>query len=215
MTAVKICGITSDIAFEAVAAAGAEYIGFNFFKKSPRYLTPEHAAALSGRHAGGPLRVGLFVEPDPAAIAELLRIMRLDILQIYGSAELCRQIRAETGLKIWRAVGVAAAADLPEGGEGLDGFIIEAKAPKDASRPGGNAMTMDWGLLAGWHAPLPWLLAGGLNPSNVAQAILQSGAPGVDVSSGVEAAPGEKSPALILDFVAAVRAGSSLAGAKS
>ncbi len=205
MTKVKICGVNSEAAFDAVVQAQADYLGLQFFERSPRFVTPETAASLNARHAGGPLRVGLFVQPEPAAIASVLLVVKLDILQIYGSAELCRQIRAEFGLKIWRAIGVAAQSDLPTETEGLDGFVIEAKPPPGATRPGGNAVTMQWGLLKGWAAPSPWLLAGGLNPANVARAVTESGAPGVDVASGVESALGQKSPALIHDFVAQVR----------
>jgi phosphoribosylanthranilate isomerase len=205
MTRIKICGVNSETAFDAVVAEAADYLGFVFFERSPRFIPPARAAALSARHTDGPLRTALFVEPRPADIAASLSIFRPDILQIYGSAGLCRQIRSETGLPVWRAIGVATKPDLPADSEGLDGFVIEAKPPAGATRPGGNATAMDWALLAGWAAPAPWLLGGGLNPSNVAQAIAQTGAPGVDVSSGVETAPGEKSPALIHDFVSQAR----------
>jgi phosphoribosylanthranilate isomerase len=178
-----------------------------FFERSPRFVTAARAAALSARQEGGPLRVGLFVEPAVADIRAVLEVVRLDVLQVYGSAMLCRQIRLAFGLKVWRAVGVAAASDLPAGGDGVDGFHIEAKPPEGATRPGGNALMMDWGVFAGWRSPAPWLLGGGLNATNVAQAIARTGAPGVDVSSGVETGPGEKSPALIRAFVERVRAG--------
>jgi phosphoribosylanthranilate isomerase len=205
MTQVKICGINSEAAFDAAVDAGADYLGFVFFDRSPRFVEAAHAAALNSRHTGGPLRVGLFVEPAPAAIAAVLRTTRLDILQIYGNAELCGQIRSEFGPRVWRALGVAAAGDLPRDAQGLDGFVIEARPPAGATRPGGNAAVMDWDLLTHWRSPAPWLLGGGLNSANVAQAITRSGAPGVDVSSGVETAPGRKSPALIHEFIAAVR----------
>jgi phosphoribosylanthranilate isomerase len=204
MTKVKICGVNSEAAFDAVVEAGADYLGFVFFEPSPRFVSPEYAASLNARHEGGPLRVGLFVKPPLAVIAAALQVVKLDILQIYGSADLCRQIRSESGIKTWRSIGVGSAGDLP-GAESLDGFVIEAKAPSGATRPGGNATSMDWALLKGWNAPAPWLLAGGLNASNVASAIAETGAPGVDISSGVETAPGEKSPAMIRDFVAEVR----------
>ena len=205
MTKVKICGVNSAAAFDAVAAAGTDYVGFVFFERSPRFVTPNQAAALTARHTGGPLRAGLFVEPNLPEIAAALTVVDLDILQIYGSADLCRQIRAEFGVKVWRGIGVATASDLPEGDEGLDGFVIEAKAPRGATRPGGNGVTMPWSLLPAWKGPPLWLLAGGLDAGNVAQAIALTGAPGVDTSSGVEARPGEKSPALIHDLVAEVR----------
>lgn len=180
-------------------------MGFVFFDRSPRFVPPHRAAALSARHAGGPRRIGLFVNPAPAAVTAALATVRLDILQIYGDAELCRDIRRHTGRPVWRAVGVARPEDLPADPEGLDGFVIESKPPAGATRPGGNAAAMDWGLLQTWQAPLPWMLAGGLTAGNVARAVAESGAPGVDVSSGVETAPGEKSPAMIRDFVARVR----------
>ncbi len=205
MTSVKICGVNSEAAFDAVVEAQADYLGFVFFERSPRWVTAQRAAELSARHAGGPLRVGLFVEPLPAAIRAMLETVQLDILQIYGSAELCRQIRSESSVTTWRAIGVASARDLPAEAKGLDGFVIEAKPPPDATRPGGNAAVMDWALLDSWAAPAFWLLGGGLNADNVVQAMAATGAPGVDVSSGVERAPGKKSPALIRDFVAKVR----------
>ena len=205
MTKIKICGVNSAAAFDAVVDAGADYLGFVFFRNSPRFVTATQAAALQARHKGGPQRVGLFVEPEPASIVEILRVVPLDILQIYGTAALCREIRSASGLNVWRAVGIAQPSDLPMDSQTLDGFVIEAKAPANATRPGGNATTMDWGLLKDWHAPAPWLLGGGLNASNVAQAIADTNAPGVDVSSGVETKPGEKSAVLIQDFVASVR----------
>ncbi len=205
MTKVKICGVNSEAAFDAVIEAGADYLGFVFFEHSPRFVNGPKAAALNARYAGGPLRVGLFVDPDPAAIRAMLDSTRLDILQIYGSVELCRQIRAATGLPVWRAIGVAGGGDLPADNQNLDGFVIEAKAPATATRPGGNALAMEWGLLTGWQAPSPWLLGGGLNAANVTLAIAKTGAPGVDVSSGVETAPGKKSSAMIREFVATVR----------
>ncbi len=212
MTQVKICGVNSEAAFDAAALGGADYIGFVFFERSPRFVTPARAAELAARQTSGPeqasrpRRVGLFVEPAAADIRETLGIVALDVLQIYGSSALCRQIRSEFKIKTWRAVGIGTAADLPMDAQGLDGFVVEARPPAGASRPGGNALAMDWGLLTGWQAPSPWLLGGGLNPANVAEAIIRSGAPGVDVSSGVETAPGVKSPALIAAFIATVRA---------
>lgn len=206
---VKICGLNDPAGFDAAVAAGADYVGLVFFPPSPRCLAPEAAAALSARApaaaAGGPPRVGLFVDPAEAAIEAVLAVLRLDILQLYAPAPRVAELRARFGLPVWRAVGVAAAADLPASAEGADGLLIEAKAPPGASRPGGNAVRLDWGLVRGWRAPCPWLLAGGLDPANVAEALAESGAPGVDVSSGVEGAPGRKDPALIRAFVAAAK----------
>jgi phosphoribosylanthranilate isomerase len=200
---VKICGINAPDAFDAAIEAGADWVGFNFFPRSPRHVRPQEAAALSARSPGGPLRVGLFVEPTPGMIAATLDVVRLDILQLYGVADLSAMTRF--GLLIWRAVGVATADDLPTVAGSADALVVEAKPPPDASRPGGNAMRFDWSLLGGWTAPLPWILAGGLTATNVAEAIRISHAAAVDVSSGVEAKPGIKDPVLIRAFVAAAR----------
>lgn len=201
---VKICGINSQAAYRAAVESGADWTGFVFFPRSPRYVTAGQARAIVAGE-NGPPRVGLFVAPDEAAIAPVLDTFRLDILQLYADAATCRAMRARFGLKVWRAVGVATPADLPADGEGLDGFIIEAKMPEGASRPGGNAARFDWTIAKNWTASAPWLLAGGLTPGNVAGAIAMSGADAVDVSSGVETAPGVKSPELIRDFIRAAR----------
>jgi phosphoribosylanthranilate isomerase len=201
MTLVKICGINDVAAYNA--AQDADYLAFNFFSRSPRHVTAAQAALLA--KPGGPAKVGLFVSPTEAEIAAALAAVRLDVLQIYADAGVCRTLRARFGIKLWRAVGVTSAADLPLDDEGLDGFVIEAKPPPGATRPGGNAAALDWAMLAGWQAPAPWLLAGGLTPENVTDAIAASHAPGVDVSSGVEDAPGRKSPALIQGFIASAR----------
>ena len=204
MTFVKICGINDAAAYQA--AQHADYLGFNFFARSPRHVTAAQAALLA--RPDGPANIGLFVSPTEAEVAAALAAVSLDVLQVYADAATCRALRARFGIKLWRAVGVASAADLPRNDEGLDGFVIEAKPPSEATRPGGNGAVLDWALLAGWRAPAPWLLAGGLTPDNVAAAIAASHAPGVDVSSGVEDAPGCKSPALIRAFTAAAKAAS-------
>jgi phosphoribosylanthranilate isomerase len=203
MTKIKICGVTSEAAFDAVVEAGADYVGLNFFVPSPRFVTPARAAALSARHTGGPLRVGLFVQPTDAEIEAVLQAVKLDILQIYADAIKIEAIKQQLKMPVWRAIGVSTRAELPT--ETRDGYIIESKPPPGATRPGGNATLMDFGLLTGWKSPSPWLLAGGLTLENVAHAIAQTGAPGVDVSSGVETAPGEKSPDLIKKFIEEVR----------
>jgi phosphoribosylanthranilate isomerase len=202
---VKICGINDPAALAAAAEAGADWIGFVFYPPSPRFVTPAQASAISHSHLGGPARVGLFVEPSDAEVAAALASVGLDVLQVYADAERATALRRRFGLPVWHAVGVARAADLPRAAEGVDGFLLDAKPPKDAALPGGNARRFDWSLLHGWGSPLPWLLAGGLTPDNVADALRLSGAPGVDVSSGVERRRGEKDPALIHAFIAAVR----------
>jgi phosphoribosylanthranilate isomerase len=169
-------------------------------------LTPTEAGALSARHQGGPARVGLFVAPTDADVADVLAAVKLDVLQLYADAPRAAALRARFGLPVWRAVGVTDAADLPSEAAGADAFVVEPKPPPGATRPGGNAVALDWSLPAGWRAPAPWLLAGGLTPKNVAAAIRASGAKAVDVSSGVERSRGVKDPALIRAFVAAARA---------
>ncbi len=201
---VKICGINSPEAFDTAVDAGADWVGFVFFARSPRHVSAAEAAALSARRPGGPPRVGLFVAPDTTEIAAVLETVRLDALQVYGDADF-PTIRARFGLRLWRPVGIAARADLPADCRAADALLIEAKPPADATRPGGNAASFDWSLLRGWQAACPWLLAGGLTPDNVADAIRATGAPAVDVSSGVESAPGRKDPALIRAFIAAAR----------
>ena len=198
---VKICGLTTPEAVEA--AASADYIGFVFFPPSPRYVTPARASALA---AGAAARVGLFVEPTDAEVGEALDAIGLDVLQVVASPQRAAALRVRFGRPVWRAVGVDGAADLPTGLEGADALLLDAKAAPCATRPGGNAIAFDWSALRGWHAPGPWLLAGGLHPGNVAAAIAATGAPAVDVSSGVERSPGIKDPALIAAFLSAVRA---------
>lgn len=207
MSRAKICGINSAAAFDAAVAAGADWVGFVIFPPSPRFVTPAEAAALSGRRAGGPGRVALLVAPDDALVAEVMATLRPDVLQLH-KVDVARAaaIRAAAGVAVWQAVGVSVAADLPAQAPGVDGLLLDAKPPAGATRPGGNAVRFDWSVLAGWRSPLPWLLAGGLTPDNVAQAIAASGAEAVDVSSGVESAPGVKDARLIEAFVRAAHA---------
>ena len=202
---VKICGINDPAAFDAAVAAGADWLGFVFFPPSPRYITPGQAAILSARAAGGPARVGLFVDPTDAAIEAALGAVRLDALQLYVDAARAGEVRSRFGVPAWRAVGIASPADLPIEAEGVDRLVLEAKPPQSATRPGGNAVRFDWSLLRDWRAPAPWILAGGLDPNNITDAIRATGATAVDVSSGVESAPGVKDPGLIRSFVAAAR----------
>ncbi len=205
MTRLKICGVNDAASFDAVVAVAADWLGFVFFPASPRAVTPAEAAALSARHEGGPLRVGLFVAPTDDEVEAALQSVALDVLQIYAPIERAAALRARFGRPVWQAVPVTRAAELPDSAEGVDGFIIEPKPPAGATRPGGNAVVLDWSLLGGWRAPAPWLLAGGLTPENVAEAVRVSGAPAVDVSSGVERARGRKDIGLIRAFAAAVR----------
>ena len=208
-TLVKICGINTPAALDAVADAGADYLGFVFFPPSPRAVTPAQAAALSAHRPGGPARVGLFVDPTDDDIAAALAELKLDVLQVHGAPGRAAELRARFGVPVWAVAGVASASDLPASVPGVDGLLLDAKAPPDAVLPGGNARVFDWSILQGWTAPAPWLLAGGLTPDNVAEAVRVSGAPAVDVSSGVERSRGVKDAELIKAFTRNARARSS------
>jgi len=210
---VKICGINDAAAMEAAAGAGADLVGFVFFPASPRAVTPAQAAAIwrPGMGPGmGPGAVGLFVDPSDDEIAEVLKMLPLDLLQLHGdeTPERCASVRARFGLPVMKALGIGAPSDLDRlaaYAPHVDRFLLDAKAPPGAPLPGGNAAPFDWTITAGRTIPRPWLLAGGLTPANVADAITASGAPGVDVSSGVERARGFKDPARIAAFMAAAR----------
>lgn len=213
--AVKICGITDAASFDAAVEAGADMIGLNFYPPSPRWLSPESAAALSARHAGGPLRVGLFVDPSDETLAATLAAVPLDMIQLHGNEDAARvaAIRARFGLPVMRAVGVATREDVAAAvatfRDVADRLLFDAKPPPPGTPgalPGGNATAFDWSVMRGAAIPVPWLLASGLTPANVAEAIRSAEAPGVDVSSGVERARGVKDPALIRAFIAAARA---------
>jgi phosphoribosylanthranilate isomerase len=205
MTCVKICGINSEAAFDACIEHGADLIGFVFFPRSPRFVTLAQAATLTNRHQGGPLRVGLFVTPTEADIQAALDHLHLDYLQLYAPLETCQAIKTRFSIKTARAIPITTPQDLPTTQDNLDALLIESAPPPKATRPGGNAHPIDWSLTKSWAAPLPWLLAGGLTPENVAQAVTASNAPGVDISSGVETTPGVKSPTLIAAFIANAR----------
>ncbi|WP_137128499.1 phosphoribosylanthranilate isomerase [Roseomonas sp. HF4] len=207
---VKICGIRDAEGMDATVAAGADFLGFVFFPPSPRAIAPAEAAALSARHAGGPVRVGLFVDPTDDDIAATLATVPLGLIQLHGEETPARAaaIRARFGLPVMKAIGVAAAADLDvvdTFAPVVDRFLFDAKPPPGGPLPGGNAQPFEWRLMAGRAIPRPWLLAGGLTAGNVAEAIRTAGAPGVDVSSGVERARGVKDGGLVRAFVAAAR----------
>lgn len=204
---VKICGLNQPEAVAAAVQAGARYLGFVFFEKSPRHVTPVQAAALAAEVPLGIARVGLFVDPDDATLVSTLATVPLDVIQLHGAETPVRvaQVKALTGLPVMKAVGVAEPADLDalwDYGLVADMLLVDAKAPKGAALPGGNGLAFDWRLLAGRQILKPWLLAGGLTPDNVSKALRLTRAQGVDVSSGVESAPGVKDPARIRDFIA-------------
>lgn len=208
---VKICGLTEPSAVAAAVAAGAAYLGFVFFPKSPRNLTIAQARALALEVPMGVAKVALVVDADDATIAAILDQVPIDMLQLHGheSPERVAQVRARFGLPVMKAVGIAEAADLdrlPAYEAVADQILVDAKAPKGAALPGGNGLAFDWRLIAGRKWDKPWMLAGGLTPDNVAAAVRLTGARQVDVSSGVESAPGVKDGALIGAFVAAASA---------
>ena len=207
---VKICGLSRLQDVAAVVAAGAAYGGLVFFAKSPRAVTIPQARALALAFPAGLARVGLVVDPTDEDLDALLAEVPLDILQLHGheSPERVSELRTRHGLPVMKAVGVATAEDLPAlvaYGRVADMLLVDAKAPKNAVLPGGNGLAFDWRLIAGRRWPVPWMLAGGLTPETVADAVALTGARQVDVSSGVESAPGVKDPALIKAFVAATR----------
>ena len=205
---VKICGLRTAEDVAAVVAAGAAYAGFNFFPKSPRFVTPDQARALALACPEGLCKVALVVDADDAALDGIVERVPLDMLQLHGHETPARvaEVKARYGLPVMKVIGVADAADL----DGLlehqlvaDQILVDAKPPKGAALPGGNGLTFDWRLLVGRNWLRPWMLAGGLTPGNVAEAVRLTGARQVDVASGVESAPGEKDPAKIAAFVAA------------
>lgn len=208
--AIKICGVRTHDALEAAIAARADYVGFNFYPPSPRCASLAEAAALGARASGAITRVGVFVDADDARIGEVLATGALDALQLHGSESPARaaELRARHGLPVWKVLAVASRADVvrTELYVGAADFILfDAKTPKGAL-PGGMGLAFDWTLLTGLTPPLPWGLAGGLTPANVAEAVRLAGAPLVDAASGIESTPGVKDPALIAAFCAAARA---------
>ena len=205
---VKICGLKEAADIEAAAQAGARYIGLNFFPKSPRYVTPAQAAALSVGTPVGVAKVALVVNASDAEIDAILKQVPLDIPQLHGTETPARvaEIRARIGLPVMKAIGVADQADIAQIADYeavADQILVDAKPPKNADLPGGNGLSFDWRLIAGRTWQRPWILAGGLVPANVAEAIARTGAQQVDVSSGVESAKGVKDAALIKAFIEA------------
>lgn len=207
---VKICGLTRPEDVTALARAGAAYAGFNFFPKSPRYVTPAQARELALDCPPGLAKVALVVDPSDALLDEITAVVPLDFIQLHGkeTPERVAEVRARYGLPVIKAVGLASEEDLPK----IDAFmavadqlLIDAKAPKGAVLPGGNGLPFDWRLIAGRRWPKPWLLAGGLTAENVAEAVAMTGARQVDLASAVESAPGVKDAEKIMTFVTAAQ----------
>lgn len=207
----KICGIKDAAAMQSTVDNGAGFAGFVFYPQSPRSITPGTAAKLAAMAPEGLSKVGLFVDPDNLLLSQVLGEVPLDILQLHGeeSPGRCEEIRDLYDVPVMKAIKVAKLEDVDAANDYsavVDWLMFDAKAPDSNpdALPGGNAMAFDWTLLAGWVWPVPWMLAGGLNADNVAAAVSRSGAEFVDVSSGVESAPGQKDPAEIERFLKAV-----------
>ena len=207
---VKICGLTTMEAVQDTVAAGADYIGLVFFPKSPRNLDFDTAQRLAQQVPSHVKTVALMVNPSDDFLRELLEHVDVDILQLQGSesAERVREIKELSGKPVIKALGVSSQDDLAtlESYKGLaDQILLDAKAPNDADRPGGNGASFDWSLLTDTSIDVPWMLAGGLTIENVKEAITVSHARQVDVSSAVESAPGVKDKEKVRAFIAAAK----------
>ncbi len=209
-TKVKICGLNTPHHVAAAVAAGAGYLGFVFFPKSPRNVSIALARDLAVDVPIGVAKVALVVNADNAALDAILEAVPLDMLQLHGSetVERVAEVKQRYGLPVMKAVGVADESDLAaldEYGLVADQLLVDAKPPKGADLPGGNGLAFDWRLIANRRWFAPWMLAGGLTPANVAEAVRLTGARQVDVSSGVESAPGVKDEELIAGFIRAAQ----------
>jgi phosphoribosylanthranilate isomerase len=209
---IKICGLTDTVALEAAIAARAEYVGFVFFPPSPRHLALADTAALGAQAAGRTKRVGLFVDASDAMIGDAVLAAGLDAIQLHGSEDPARAatLRAAFGVPVWKALAVASRDDVGRAQRyagAADLVLFDAKPPKGSAIPGGLGLAFDWSLVTGFRGGIAWGLAGGLGPDNVAEAARVSGAPLVDVSSGVESAPGIKDAGMIAAFCKAARGG--------
>ena len=203
---VKICGLTDPADIPAALLAGASYVGFVFYAPSPRHLELDRAAFMAQSVPEGITRVALTVDADDAMLDVLTGAVPIDMLQLHGNESPARvtEVKQRTGLPVMKAVGVATETDLTQldfYARVADQLLVDAKPPEGATRPGGNALAFDWRLIAGRKWTVPWMLAGGLTPDNVGDAIRLTGARQVDVSSGVESRRGEKDAELMRRFV--------------
>lgn len=208
-TRVKICGISTPEVLVATLSAGADACGFVFYPPSPRAITPDHVRGLAAR-APHLLKVGLFVDADDALLDSAVAAGALGALQLQGAEgpERVAALQARFGIPVWKAVGVKTATDVREAAvrfAGADLLLLDAKPPAGGVLPGGNGLRFDWRILAEARPATDWGLAGGLTADSVGEAIRRTGAPLVDVSSGVEASPGIKDVAKIAAFVEAAR----------
>lgn len=210
MTTAKICGLSTPATLDAAIRQGASHVGFVFFPASPRHVTFDKAAELAARVPGHVKRVGVFVDPEDEMLEQAVASATLDVLQLHKvTPARAAAIRAKFGIETWVAVAVRTRGDLDaaQGFAGVaDRILYDAKTPDSAALPGGMGLRFDWDLLVGFRHPLPWALSGGLDPLNVADAIRRTGAELVDVSSGVENAPGIKDEARIAAFLKAANA---------
>lgn len=208
---IKICGLRTDEALAAALAGGASHIGFIFFEKSPRNVTPQEARRLRKAVHGGAMAVAVTVGADDAALERIITAMSPDMLQLHGreSPERVAEIKARFGLPVMKVLAIREAADLGAAAAytGIaDRLLFDAKAPAGAKLPGGNGIAFDWSLLSGLESGNGYMLSGGINARNVAEALRLASPGGLDVSSGVESAPGVKDASLIEAFFDAVRA---------
>ncbi|MDO8839241.1 MAG: phosphoribosylanthranilate isomerase [Parvibaculum sp.] len=209
---VKICGLSTPETIEASVAAGADYLGFIFYPKSPRNISLAQARALAAGVPSSVLKVSLTVDADDRTLDGVVEALQPDILQLHGAETPDRlvELKSRYGITLMKVIGVAEPGD-PELCEiyrdSADLLLFDAKPPKSmaGALPGGNGLVFDWSLIAGHRPDMPWMLSGGLTAENVAEAIRITGAEAVDVSSGVESAPGKKDPAAIAAFIRAAK----------
>jgi phosphoribosylanthranilate isomerase len=206
----KICGISTPEAVTAALEGGAAFLGFMFFEKSPRNIAPDAAWRLAQPVRGKVKVVAVLVDPSDAEADRIAQVLQPDLIQLHGkeTPARARELGQRTGAQIIKVVPVSEAADLAAAADYetvVEHLMFETKPPKDAERPGGLGKAFDWTLMAGRRFQRPWFLAGGLDPWNLTEAVQQSGAPLLDVSSGVERGPGLKDPALIAAFLDAAK----------
>lgn len=211
-TRVKICGLSDAANLKAAIELGADYVGFVFFEKSPRHISLELAATLAELVPSHVMKVALTVDADDSRIDDIIAALRPDMLQLHGAEtpDRLKVLKARHGLPLMKAIAIAGPEDPAKAGiyqDSADLLLFDAKPPKSmpGALPGGNGLAFDWSLIQGQRPLLPWMLSGGLTPQNVADAIRITGAEAVDVSSGVESAPGRKEPGLIEAFIQAAK----------
>ena len=206
----KICGLSTPDTLDAAIAGGASHVGFNFYPPSPRAVPPEQVGALAARVPTHVAKVGIFVDPDDELLRRAIDGGHLDAVQLHGvTPERAAAVRARFGREVWAVVAVKTRADLDAARSyagAADRILYDAKTPEGSALPGGMGLRFDWALLDGFRHPLPWALSGGLDAENVEEAIRRTGATLVDVSSGVESAPGVKDAGKIAAFLSAVAA---------